>query len=183
MSSTAGGGARNAPLTAAKLRKKEAPMRSTALPAELAARMMQCVSCPRKSPVYDLPQQRKAKMHTPVDETALTESLARRHGHLPDEIRARTVFHIASLYDETKHLLADSGFDNELLNGDKAKFQQRYWEMLLARHLRQIGARITHERSGPDFGFEMDGRKIWIEAVAPNRSSDIDDYYRAEMLN
>ncbi len=39
------------PLTVSKLRKKEASMRSTALPAKLTPPMMQCVSCPRNSPV------------------------------------------------------------------------------------------------------------------------------------
>jgi len=42
--------AKRAPLTASKLRKKEASMKSAALPAKLAPSMTQCVSCVRKAP-------------------------------------------------------------------------------------------------------------------------------------
>lgn len=122
-------------------------------------------------------------MRKSLDGKALIESLAKRYSHLPDESREKTVSRIASLYDETKLLLVEPGFTYELLNGDEAKFQQRYWEMLLAYQLGQTGARLTHERSGPDFCFELDGRKIWIEAVAPNRSPEINDYYNTEILN
>ena len=41
--------AKRAPLTASKLRKQEASMRSAALPAELAPPMMQCASISCKS--------------------------------------------------------------------------------------------------------------------------------------
>lgn len=122
-------------------------------------------------------------MQKHIDQNTLIESLTRRYEHIPEERRNKIICDISLLHDEVKNLVADPTFNKALLNGDKAAFQQRYWEMLLAHHLMQIGVRVSHESSGPDFGFALDGRRIWIEAVAPDRSQDIDNLYKLEAEN
>lgn len=118
-----------------------------------------------------------------IDTAAVIESVGQRYRHLPDELRFRIASHVACLYERLQGLFADPGFNTEFLDGDNAKFHQRYWELLLATHLTEIGIKIARNRSGPDFGFELDGKKMWIEAVAPNRSDDITTYYQNELRN
>lgn len=122
-------------------------------------------------------------MSKSVDKATLINSLTRRYEHVPGGRRAIIIRDVVLLYEETKHLLADPSFNEELLKGDAGKFHQRCWEMILGRHLIKMGADIIRKRSGPDFGFGLKGRTIWIEAVAPNRTDAINDYYRAEALN
>ena len=39
--------------------------------------------------------------------------------------------------------------------------------MVLARHLIEQGFDIQSNDPGPDFSFEIDGKNVWIEAIAP----------------
>jgi hypothetical protein len=79
----------------------------------------------------------------------------------------------------------EPGFVTDFASGDQAKFQQRYWELLLAHHFISMGYELTRKRAGPDFGFEMNGKQVWIEAVAPGRDKEknIDRYYEEEARN
>jgi hypothetical protein len=47
------------------------------------------------------------------------------------------------------------------------ELQQRTWEMLLARHLHSQGHAIVCPNGGPDFYFDHQGLRVWVEAVAP----------------
>ncbi|RJT30820.1 hypothetical protein D3227_29930 [Mesorhizobium waimense] len=70
--------------------------------------------------------------------------------------------------------LANKHFAMELTSGDGAKFAQRVWEMLLARHLAACGHNITSRPEGqPDFRFEHGGRAIWVEATSPEPGPDL----------
>ncbi|HWX26607.1 MAG TPA: hypothetical protein VNZ53_04105 [Steroidobacteraceae bacterium] len=122
-----------------------------------------------------------------MTKTELRSYLERRCAHLSAQNRERTISHVLSLYEAWSDTFVDPDFEGALrtaLRKDNGiEFQQRYWEMFLAQHLKQAGHRIARKKSGPDFWFEVDGKKIWIEAVAPERSADIDAHYRAELLN
>jgi hypothetical protein len=118
-----------------------------------------------------------------VNIAAVTESVAQRYRHLPDDRRFRTARHVSCLYEQQQGLLGDPGFNKEFLDGDNAKFQQRYWELLLADHLTKIGLNVTRNESGADFKLELDGKTIWVEAVAPTPSDDIVEYYQDELRN
>ena len=54
-------------------------------------------------------------------------------------------------------------------------FHARFWEMYLAVTLLECGHRIYCPRPvGPDVGIEVDGRRIWFEAVAPKPGDGAD---------
>ena len=63
--------------------------------------------------------------------------------------------------------LARGNFVADLTSGDDSKLFQRLWEMVLALHLVEQGFDIRSNDPGPDFSFEIDGKKVWIEATAP----------------
>jgi hypothetical protein len=63
--------------------------------------------------------------------------------------------------------LPNDDFIAEFTNGKPASLAQRTWEMLLARHLHLEGHILTCPDGGPDFRFDLDGRTVWVEAVAP----------------
>jgi hypothetical protein len=119
----------------------------------------------------------------------LRSYLEQRCVRLSEENRQGVISHVLSLYEAWSDTFADPDFDgalrNALQNGNDAEFQQRYWEMFLAHHLKQAGHKIDRKKSGPDFWFDMDRRKIWVEAVAAERdkNGEIDAFYRAEMSN
>lgn len=63
--------------------------------------------------------------------------------------------------------LAKGNFVSDLVSGEDSKLFQRLWEMVLALHLREQGFNIQSYESGPDYSFEIDGNKVWVEAIAP----------------
>ena len=66
---------------------------------------------------------------------------------------------------------ADSSFRSAAMQ----QFHQRYWEMYVAVALLHRGHAITkHGDDGPEFSFQVDGRRVWLEAVAPTRGVGID---------
>jgi hypothetical protein len=74
---------------------------------------------------------------------------------------------------------ADDNFLSELMGGSCYKFQQRYWEMFLYRHLVSLGyspASMKKDRGGPDFQILVDNRVVWVEAVAPEPCVSILNY-------
>lgn len=98
------------------------------------------------------------------------EFLERRHPSQPDRLK-----YYADLWDaHCAAGLANKHFVLELTSGSDAKFAQRVWEMLLARHLMACGHRITSRPEGePDFRFEHGGRTIWVEAISPEPGPDL----------
>ncbi|RDV04501.1 hypothetical protein [Undibacter mobilis] len=63
--------------------------------------------------------------------------------------------------------LPSTDFMAEFINGKQASLTQRTWEMMLARHLSRLRYVIACPDGGPDFSFELNGTKVWVEAVAP----------------
>jgi hypothetical protein len=63
--------------------------------------------------------------------------------------------------------LPNDDFIAELTNGKRPSFAQRAWEMLLARHLHLEGHTLIPTNGGPDIKFHLDGKTVWVEAVAP----------------
>ena len=63
--------------------------------------------------------------------------------------------------------LPNGNFVKELTSGKDERFNQRLWEMLLARHLHAQGHTLTSATRGPDLRFEREGRIIWVEAISP----------------
>lgn len=63
--------------------------------------------------------------------------------------------------------LPNADFIAEFTNGKKPSLAQRTWEMMLARHLGQLGHEVSCPNGGPDFRFSLDGTTVWVEAVSP----------------
>jgi len=69
----------------------------------------------------------------------------------------------------------------ELETGDEGKFWSAIWEAMLYHHFSRLGLHLknscgTSGQHGPDFGFEMNGRTIWVEAVVPGPQGIPADY-------
>lgn len=62
----------------------------------------------------------------------------------------------------------DNKFNQDFTDGRDEHFYPYVWEMLLARHLKNIGLEISSEDEGPDFKIDYQGQTIWIEAVCPS---------------
>jgi hypothetical protein len=62
---------------------------------------------------------------------------------------------------------ADLHFQNECQQAEE-KFTQRFWEMYLGVKLLEQGKEIQSKDTGPDICLIHEGKKIWIEAIAPS---------------
>lgn len=63
--------------------------------------------------------------------------------------------------------LGDADLADKLCSDDNARFWQQLSEVLLGHELLEAGLALTPSRNGPDFVFERDGLKIWIEVICP----------------
>jgi type I restriction enzyme S subunit len=72
--------------------------------------------------------------------------------------------------------LADPDFESELCSGSEARFWQRFTEAFLASELRRAGLRLVPTRSGPDFNFEHDRKRVRIEAICPDPKDIPEDW-------
>ena len=67
--------------------------------------------------------------------------------------------------------IADAGF----LARAQHEFHQRFWEMYVGVSLLKAGHRLVkHGDEGPEFFFEVGGRRVWVEAVAPTAGTGVD---------
>ncbi|MCH8998337.1 MAG: hypothetical protein IID48_08735 [Proteobacteria bacterium] len=66
--------------------------------------------------------------------------------------------------------LKDSKFDQDFTDGRDEHFYPYLWEMLLARHFKDIGLDISSADEGPDFKIDHQGQTIWVEAICPSPS-------------
>jgi hypothetical protein len=78
--------------------------------------------------------------------------------------------HLADAKDFIENLWQDyeSYADSHFLDDAKCQFHQRTWEMYVGCLLIQYGYTL-HKLSdeGPEFWIEVNGNKVWVEAVAP----------------
>ena len=105
------------------------------------------------------------------NEKAIADFVARRwpdHEKTQSFVREKTrsfVLDTWTFFDERG--LAKGNFVSDLISENKSKLFQRLWEMVLAMHLIEQGFEIQSHESGPDFSFEIDEGKVWVEATAP----------------
>lgn len=64
--------------------------------------------------------------------------------------------------------LGDKNFVQEFTSGEEGRFEERAWEMILARRLASCGHKLASKDAGPDFCMTFDDRKTWVEAVVPS---------------
>ena len=84
---------------------------------------------------------------------------------------------LTALYDEfTSWGIKDKIFDQDFIDGRPEHFYARVWEMVLARHLIELGYDVSSSDAGPDFLIEHSGTRIWIEAVCPTPIGLPDDW-------
>ncbi len=55
----------------------------------------------------------------------------------------------------------------QLTNTFEAQFWQRLWEIQLGSHLFRLGYKTKSPAEGPDFRFDVDGLRVWVEAGSP----------------
>lgn len=68
-----------------------------------------------------------------------------------------------------------SGDGEAFLKDAKRQFRQRFWEMYLYCALIDQGITVNKTgKAGPDFSFEVLGRKYWVEAIVPTAGTGID---------
>ncbi|MDD5703822.1 MAG: hypothetical protein PHU23_17450 [Dehalococcoidales bacterium] len=90
---------------------------------------------------------------------------------------------VASLWTRYKNLNVN---DRNFLQEAKKDFLARFWEIYLAVALSEHGFELKKDRSaGPEFYFIHNGRKVWVEAVAPGpgvKEDDlVPDYFSSEV--
>ncbi len=82
--------------------------------------------------------------------------------------RAEIVSKVGNLYDRfIDEKLADSEFSKLIAEGNKAAFQQRLAELLLAGQLWDWDFTLSSGREGPDFFVSKNGQSAWIELTTP----------------
>jgi type I restriction enzyme S subunit len=75
---------------------------------------------------------------------------------------------LVELWTTFKELgLPNDDFFAEFTSGKPASLMQRIWEMMLARHLHQLGYIVSCPGRGPDFRLVLNGTTVWVEAIAP----------------
>lgn len=111
----------------------------------------------------------------PLDFQEARHFLERKYQHAYG--RSSAVRHILDCLRRFEPYM-ENDFFKEFTSGDNAKFQQRYWEMALGLHLCEIAGLPQKPKSvGPDFQLNLDGRRVFVEAVAPDRTTIISDWY------
>ena len=66
--------------------------------------------------------------------------------------------------------LPNDDFLAEFTNGKKPSLAQRTWEMLLAKHLHNLGHKVACPNGGPDFRFELKAQQCGLKQ--PRRSQE-----------
>lgn len=73
------------------------------------------------------------------------------------------LYHQYALWD-----LKDANFDQNFTDGRDEHFYSYLWEMLLARHFKNIGLDVSSADEGPDFKIYHQGQTICVEAICPS---------------
>lgn len=90
--------------------------------------------------------------------------LAERYADNPEVRECLTVlYHQYAAWD-----LKDTTFDRDFTDGRDEHFYPYLWEMILARHLHDLGLPISSADEGPDFKVNLGDQTIWIEAICPS---------------
>lgn len=117
---------------------------------------------------------------TVLDLSKVNVFLKEKYKNLSNSRSDSIISHIEDALDKYTPYI-EKGFLNGLLGGNAAQFQQRYWEMVLGLHLAQLFTLVPKMNpQGPDFQFRLDGRVVNVEAVAPDKSVAITEWYKQE---
>lgn len=96
----------------------------------------------------------------------LTEFLVRRYG--PLDGRGRPTIELIEQRWAAFKEFADSHFVQEFCTENPEAYQQRYWELYLGAMLVEQGFALKpNSGHGPDLGFDLAGRAVWVEAISP----------------
>lgn len=78
---------------------------------------------------------------------------------------------IDHMYRSVSHLL-DLNYPQEL----GCNFYSRYWELYIGYKMMKLGLQLVNrnDSTGPDFCVDMDGVKVWVEAVVPKMGCGVD---------
>ena len=101
----------------------------------------------------------------------LPDGAEQTYGNLFAPAKERTALirgHCDALWHDF-HDLADPNFVDRL----PFEFHQRWFEMYLGAALRRAGLHVEAPKPGPDFRVIVDGRPIYIEAVAPTAGNPL----------
>ena len=75
---------------------------------------------------------------------------------------------------ETDH--GDGNAMQKLCSADDSQYWQQLSEVLVANQLLKVNLPITHPTEGPDFVFDCDSCRIWIEVICPEPRGIPDDW-------
>jgi len=64
----------------------------------------------------------------------------------------------------------DGDATQKLCSADDSQYWQQLSEVLIATQLLKADISIAHLHQGPDFVFENNGRRIWVEVICPEPS-------------
>lgn len=97
----------------------------------------------------------------------LAESFKARYPHESEKGRL-----IRQRVEEVCNDFINAGYGDintaqRLCSTDDGRYWQQLSEVLIATQLLRTGISIEHPRAGPDFLFEYNGRRIWIEVICP----------------
>ena len=97
----------------------------------------------------------------------LGETPPDNRGFQPGQLEAARAY-----WDELKSFSERENLLEHEFEGDVSKnFHQRFWELYLPKAFDAAGMPLCRGKEGqPDFYFEKDGQKIWLEAVACGES-------------
>ena len=101
--------------------------------------------------------------------SVFSDSVCIEYENVRDEKNSRCVQtkrHCEDLWTDYQEY-ADRHFIREF-SRDSCKFHERWFEMYFSVSLLRRGMQIESTNVGPDIALDMDGRRIWIEAVCAN---------------
>lgn len=95
----------------------------------------------------------------------------------PSYVAVRDAPHLSEHKEFIEQLWADywPPSDAHFLRESTIQFHQRTWELYLWHVLKMYGHDPRKSGpKGPDMWFQVDGRKVWVEAIAPQRGTGPD---------
>jgi hypothetical protein len=71
--------------------------------------------------------------------------------------------------------------DTHFLDEIQRQFHQRFWEMYLGVTFLERGYKLhRHNNAGPEFGIDIEGKRYWLDAIAPRGGDGPDAVPRVE---
>jgi hypothetical protein len=108
----------------------------------------------------------------------LAEAIKIRYPHNSErsQLIRRRLEEVCNVFVTSGH--GDGNAMQNLCSADDSQYWQQLSEVLIATQLLQAKNQIAHPRKGPDFVFDDNGRKVWIEVICPEPRGLPDDWMR-----